>query len=272
MSAASRGCALGALAYALVVTRHAAAQDCTRLAPWSRLGDTATHFATPLKLALTGAAAVAPVGFSPTGLDHRLRVFNQRDLGGRPNLEPVSVLTPYAVGGLLVAGWVVSVAAESCDWQRRQAPILQGMGLTFAVATGLKFAVGRQWPNAGRDPSAPDRLQHPEFARQYSPFARLGAWPSGHTAVMFGAAAALRTSEPDLGWPAWLGYPIALGVGAAMWWGDHHWTSDILSGALLGEAIGQSAGQSFSPAGTSTTIALWPAGTDGVIALWSGTW
>jgi membrane-associated phospholipid phosphatase len=113
----------------------------------------------------------------------------------------------------------------------------------------LKFGVGRQWPNGGRDPNAPDRLDHPERARDFAPFQRpYAAWPSGHTALMFAGAASFRAANPDLGLAAWLGYPLAVGVASGMWLGDHHWGSDIISGALLGEAIGSSVGQSFSEA------------------------
>jgi membrane-associated phospholipid phosphatase len=255
----------------VAIARPASAEECTRAAPWSRLGDTATHYAAPLPLSLTAGSALAPVALSPTGLDHRLRVVNQRDLGGRPNLEPVSVATPYALGGVLIVGYVVSVVADDCRWERRQAATLQGMALTLVVATGLKFAVGRQWPNAGLDPSLPDRLDHPEFAREFRPFQRFGAWPSGHTAVMFAAAAAFRTSNPELGWPAWLGYPLALGVGAGMWWGDHHFASDIVSGALLGEAIGSSAGSSFAEPATPKAVAVVPLD-DGLLVTWTGAW
>jgi membrane-associated phospholipid phosphatase len=65
---------------------------------------------------------------------------------------------------------------------------------------------------------------------------------------MFAGAAAFRASRPELGWVSWLGYPLAVGVAGGMWLGDHHWASDILSGALLGEAIGGSVGQTFSEA------------------------
>lgn len=242
------------------------------MAPWSRLTDTAKLYARPLPLALTVGSALPPAVLSPTGWDHDLRVFNQRTLGGRPDLEPVSVATPYVLVGVLAAGWFTSLAVGSCAWQRRQAPVLQGMGLTAAVVTGLKFAVGRQWPNAGGDPSAPDRLDHPEYAREFSPFRRLGAWPSGHTAAMFAAASAFRASEPALGWRAWLGYPLAVAVGAGMWFGDHHFASDIVSGALLGEAIGSSAGESFSEPGTDARVGLLPIGRDGVLVVWTGSW
>ena len=131
--------------------------------------------------------------------------------------------------------------------QRVLVPLLQAGALTYGVVGLLKIGVGRQWPNGGADPSAADRLEHPERARDFTPFQRgVGAWPSGHTAVMFAFAAAFRASNPRLGWLSFAGYPLAVGVAGGMWFGDHHWASDIVSGALLGEAIGGSVGQSFS--------------------------
>ena len=63
---------------------------------------------------------------------------------------------------------------------------------------------------------------------------------------MFAFASAFRASNPELGVLSFLGYPLALGVAGGMWFGDHHFASDIVSGALLGEAIGSSVGKSFS--------------------------
>ncbi|HTU63448.1 MAG TPA: hypothetical protein VMF89_33530, partial [Polyangiales bacterium] len=36
------------------------------------------------------------------------------------------------------------------------------------------------------------------------------------------------------------------GVAFGMWFGDHHWVSDILSGALLGYGMGRSVGRAFA--------------------------
>jgi membrane-associated phospholipid phosphatase len=125
--------------------------------------------------------------------------------------------------------------------------MLQALVLGLGVTGLLKWTTGRSWPNGGRDPHAADRLEHPATAREFRPFrAGLAAFPSGHTLTMMVAAAAFRAAEPELGVLAWAGYPLALGVGAGMWLGDHHWASDIVSGALLGEAIGGSVGRSFS--------------------------
>jgi hypothetical protein len=268
---------IGLAAALLVVatcTEARAAAPCSDVAPWSHLPASGSHFARPVPLTLTALAVVTPFAMVPTGLDHEVRLLGQRDLFGKPKLEPVSVWTPYVLAGGLLAGYGVAVLASSCSAQRRIAPVLQAGVLTFGTVALLKFGVGRQWPNGGRDPSAPDRLDHPERARDFTPFQRpYAAWPSGHTALMFAASSAFRAANPDLGLAAWVGYPLALGVASGMWLGDHHWGSDIVSGALLGEAIGSSVGQSFSEAlGVPGVLVLSAPGNAGFGVQWAAAW
>ena len=60
------------------------------------------------------------------------------------------------------------------------ASLLQGMITTLGVESTLKVALGRTWPYGEQDRDAPDRLSHPEYAKQYYPFQWRGlAWPSG---------------------------------------------------------------------------------------------
>jgi membrane-associated phospholipid phosphatase len=258
----------------LSLAGRARAADCADAAPWSRLGRTGSNFARPLPLTLSALAVVTPFGFAPTGLDQRLRVVAQRDLPGRPNLEPVSVWTPYLLAGGLVVAYGTSVALDSCGGKRAVSPILQAGLITYAGIGFLKLAVGRRWPNGGQNPKAADRLDHPEGAHDFKPFQRgFGAWPSGHSALMFAGASAFRASNPELGWLSWLGYPLALGVASGMWLGDHHYASDIVSGALLGEAVGSSVGNSFSEAlGVPGELALLPDGQGGFAVRWAGLW
>ena len=265
------GPALGALALS---GRARAAPPCPGAAPWSNLSESAAHFARPVPLTLTALAVVTPFAMAPTGLDHQVRLVAQRDLFGKPQLEPVSVWTPYVLAGGLFVGYGVAALADSCSAKRRIAPVLQAGVLTFATVAILKFGVGRQWPNGGRNPDAPDRLDHPEYAHDFAPFQRpYAAWPSGHTALMFAGAASFRAANPDLGLAAWLGYPLALGVASGMWLGDHHWGSDIISGALLGEAIGSSVGQTFSDAlGAPGSLVLTAPDGSGLGVQWLAVW
>jgi len=77
----------------------------------------------------------------------------------------------------------------------------------------------------------------------------------------------------SLGVLSFSGYPLAVGVAGAMWLGDHHWASDIVSGALLGEAIGSSVGQSFSEAlGVPGQLVLSPLNGTGFGARWFTLW
>ncbi|HYP75723.1 MAG TPA: phosphatase PAP2 family protein [Polyangiaceae bacterium] len=263
-----------ALALLSSVATAQAEPGCAHTKPWSRLGRTAENYARPLPLALTLFAVYAPLSLAPTGADHQLRLVAQRDLFGKPKLEPVSVWAPYVLGAGMLVGYTVGLAAGSCATQRVLSPILQAGVLTYGVVGMLKFSVGRQWPNGGTDPNAPDRLEHPERAREFEPFQQgIGAWPSGHTAVMFAGAAAFRASNPELGWVAYAGYPLAVGVAGGMWLGDHHWASDIVSGALLGEAIGGSVGQSFSQAlGMPGALLVSPLARGGFAAQWYTVW
>jgi membrane-associated phospholipid phosphatase len=249
-------------------------EPCSAIAPWDRLGASGQNFTRPVPLALTALAIATPFGFAPTGVDQRLRIVAQRDLGGRPNLEPVSVWTPYVLAAGLLVGYGVGAATQSCSVERAILPVIQAGVFTFTAVSVLKLGVGRQWPNGGTDPNLPDRLDHPERAHDFAPFQRgFAAWPSGHTALMFSAAAAFRASNPELGVVGWVGYPLALGVASGMWFGDHHYASDIISGALLGEAIGDSAGRSFAvELGVPGSLALWPTPENGFELRWAGLW
>ncbi len=237
------GCGLG-----LAVTLLAASNsEALCAAPWQRLPEAGSEVLRPLPLALLGAAAVPPLVLAPTGVDYDLRVVAQDDLGGSYRPESVSLAAPYVVFGGTALTWGVAAVVDDCDLQKAPAAMLQGMAATLAAVSLTKWATGRTWPNGGRDPDAPDRLDYPGDAQDFEPFAQgLGAFPSGHTAVMFAAAAALRTSSPELRALRYVGYPLALGVGFGMWYGDNHWASDVLSGALVGEALGGSAGRAWS--------------------------
>lgn len=228
-----------------LATPHA--EGCEQLAPWSRLKEGAAHFASPLPLSLALAGFATPVLMAPTGADHAVRVFGQRSLGGEPNLEPVTVYTPYVFGGLLAATDLLVLSFEQCNVARPTSAMLQAFVVTLGTVTALKWTTGRGWPNAGGDPKAKDRLEHPEYATRFYWFSWKDgyAWPSGHTATMMAAASALATVTYHRSWVGYAAYAATLAVATGMWLGDHHWGSDIVSGGLFGFAIGQSVGRAF---------------------------
>lgn len=217
-------------------------------APWQRIPENGRQLIRPVPLVLIGVAATSPIALIPTGADHELRVFSQRELGGSYWPEDVSVVAPYALLPALGIFYAGAALGDWCEAQKPAAAVLQGIVETALVYGITKIITGRRWPV--NDP-ATETLDRPETARDFRPFQRihqeLGAFPSGHTGFMFAAAAALRASSPEFGLWRYVGYPFAAAMGFAMWFGDHHWASDIVTGALLGEAIGGAAGRSWAP-------------------------
>jgi membrane-associated phospholipid phosphatase len=106
----------------------------------------------------------------------------------------------------------------------------------------------------GEARDAPDQLDHPERAREFfhSPLDWNVAWPSGHTSACVSVVAALSAYFPDSAGVPLVGYPLALGVGFGMIAADSHWASDVVAGALLGQAIGWTVGSGFRRAHTSS--------------------
>jgi len=194
------------------------------------------------------AAAVAGTGaLAFGGVDHSFRVAVQRQISA-PALEDAAyyggAVTPVVVSGGL---YLAAVAASDQELAGAGSAALQALALTFGATVLLKVATGRPFPLHGEARDAPDQLDHPERAREFfrSPFDWNVAWPSGHTSASVSVVAALSAYFPDNGAVPLIGYPLALGVGFGMIAADSHWASDVVAGALLGQAIGWTVGTGF---------------------------
>ena len=216
--------------------------------PLDRLGADLAETFTGTNLLWSGGSLVATGLMAFSGADHAIRVGVQRDLSA-----------PVLANGALYAGYVLPAvvgaalyAAGGLAHDQSAAgagsAVLQSLGITV-VATGLlKLAAGRTFPLNGGDPNAPDRLDHPEYARQFRPFQSvwpLTAWPSGHASTSVCVASALTAYYPDKLWVPFIGYSLALLIGFGMIDGDYHWASDVVAGGLMGHAIGYSIGTAF---------------------------
>jgi membrane-associated phospholipid phosphatase len=216
--------------------------------PFDGLGADLVGAFTGTNLLFYGGAVAATGLMAFSGADHAVRAGVQRNL-----VVPAYADSAFFAGYILPATvapaiYLAGLAVHDPDVAGAGSAVLQALGVTL-VATGVfKIATGRPYPLHGGDPNAPDRLDHPEYAREFRPFQTfwpLPALPSGHTSAMTSIAAALTAYYPDRVWIPLLGYPLALLVGFGMLDGDRHWASDVVAGGLLGHAIGHSVGSAF---------------------------
>ena len=195
---------------------------------------------------LFGAAVLATGTMAQTDTDHSIRLAVQHHVAA-PAYGDAAYVTGYALPAITApAVYFVGLATGSPRIAGAGAAALQALGVTLATTGLLKWGTGRPYPLHGGDPHAADRLSHPEYAREWGPFQNgIGAWPSGHTSATTSIIAALAAYAPDQIWIPIVGYPAALAIGFGMVVGDRHWASDVLAGALIGQAIGWSIGTSF---------------------------
>jgi membrane-associated phospholipid phosphatase len=218
--------------------------------PWTDFGARASRLVAPAPLTMLGGAVAAPLVLAPTGVDQHVRVFFQRDLGGRYDAEAMSVTAPYALGAAALAGYGTSILTEDCAGSSFSSHALAAMGTAIAFTSTLKIVVGRSYLAAYTPPGG-DRLVDDGRSTRATPFESFGAWPSGHATVTFAFAAVMReelASRPF--YVRYSGYALATAVSFAMAYGDHHWASDLISGALIGEAFGRAFGGSLGDART----------------------
>jgi membrane-associated phospholipid phosphatase len=195
--------------------------------------------------AVAGSAALA---FS--GVDESVRVAIQGHFGSIAYGNAAN-LTGYILPVVVApAVWVTGLALGDRSATGAGSAAVQALAVSAVTGAVLKIGIGRVYPLNGRDPSAPDRLLHPEDAHTFRPFQGWSwpfpAWPSGHASSATSVVAALSAyyGRDEL-WIPLVGYPAALAIGFGMLAGDQHWTSDLLGGAVLGHCIGWSIGRAF---------------------------
>ena len=122
----------------------------------------------------------------------------------------------WVEGGLGLGGWGLGALTNDLKLQEFGRDATESLLESTVVATGLKYAVGRE---------RPDRSNNLSF-------------PSGHSITAFCFAPVVaRYWGWEAGVPAYL---LATVTGLARVEGDHHYLSDVLAGATLGIVIGNS--------------------------------
>ncbi len=220
--------------------------DAKNPTPVDGLGDDVVEAFTGVNVFYYAGAVLTTGAMAQSGVDHSVRVAVQGHLAA-PAYGDAAFYTGYLFPAIAAPSlYLVSLAVGDERWIGAGSAAIQALALTLATTGLLKWSTGRAYPLNGGDPAAPDRLDHPSFARTFTPFqGGLLAWPSGHTSATVGLVAALTAYAPEHFEIPLVGYPLAAAIGFGMVVGDRHWASDVLAGALIGQAIGGSVGASF---------------------------
>lgn len=176
---------------------------------------------------LTLGVAALGAGF---GLDHAVREeakHHHRSLRdateGINYLGNAGVLLGLNVGFLAVGEGIRQYDGTT---RYRDAALVatEAQALTLGLSAGLKTAIGRSRPRAGRGP------------HDFEPFGSDASFPSNHASQAFAVATVLADR---FGWEVGtLSYGAASLVGLSRVALDKHWTSDVVAGALLGTLVG----------------------------------
>jgi membrane-associated phospholipid phosphatase len=247
VGAAARWVAFGvAWGLAWGIEREARAED---RAP-TPLDDVGSDIADALggwNLVLYGAAVGETAAMAFAGGDHGARVLVRENLASDA-WGNTAYVSGYVLPVLVApAIWIAGLAAHDRATVGAGSAAVQALALAAVATAVLKWSTGRPYPLHGGDPHAPDVLEHPAYAREFSPFNLKGdwAWPSGHTSTTISVVAALAEWDPSCVAIPVIGYSVSAAIGLGMIVGDHHWTSDVVAGGLIGYAVGSSVGRSF---------------------------
>ena len=215
-----------------------------------------------------GGAVAASFAIALSGADHQARLALPRHAGTvSSDIARVSVVAGYVLPPIALVSYGVGWLVGSRPGARLGAAAVQSLAFTLGATFTVKALVGRPFPLHGGDPAAPDRYDHPEYAREIGPPSLTRtAWPSGHTAVVFSLASSLTWASPGRWWVPAISYPLAALVGYGMVAGDHHWLSDVVAGAMVGQAVGQAVGRQFAPSPTEVSWTLVPFGAGVAVA------
>ncbi len=235
---------LGLALATCVCCRDARAQE-RRATPVDELDTHLAHAFTGLPLALELAAVAATPTLILSGADGATR----RAFLGR---SQDALYSRYAVDAGYVAPALVPLALftlgaliDAPSARTPGAASLQAVVVGVATIFTLKWLTGRPYPSTipGSDATHSDDPR----AFGFHPFSldRGTAWPSGHTGAAFALASSL-TAASESWWVGVASYGFAGSIAAGMLVGQHHWLSDVLAGALLGQAIGGSIGRDFA--------------------------
>lgn len=182
------------------------------------------------------AGSIITVGTAMYLFDDEIRKFIRKNQNSTLDNASKYIFEPWG-GGIYPAilfGSYYLYGLTSKNLKARQIA-LGGTQVFFMAAIStqiLKHVFHRHRP-IDTDPSNPYLWDGPFKGWQNTSF------PSRHTTIAFALASFMQSIYSDKLWIGILSYGFAAGVGLSRVYENEHWPSDVLIGAALGYAIGQ---------------------------------
>lgn len=169
--------------------------------------------------------------------DDEIRKVFQKNTNNTLDAASKYVFEPWGSGlypAVLFGGYYLYGLAAK-DHKARQIALGGTQAFVMAAVTSqvVKHLFHRHRPSQDTPPN-PYLWEGPFKGWNYT------AFPSGHTTAAFAIASLMQKVYKDKVWVGVLSYGLATGVGLSRVYDNVHWPSDVLIGAALGYAIGQS--------------------------------
>jgi membrane-associated phospholipid phosphatase len=211
--------------------------------PIDGLGSDLADAFTGYNLVLYGVAVASSGIMAFGGADHAVQFGVQRNIAV-PAYGDFAQYAGYLVPLVLAPSlYLVGLGRDDPTVIGAGSAAIQSLVLAVLTTVVVKVGVGRVYPSQVT-------VDQPDAAHEFRPFHYFPlpvgpAWPSGHTVATTSVVAALTGYYPDELWIPFVGYPLALAIGFGLVDGDRHWTSDVIAGGLIGQAIGYTTGRAF---------------------------
>lgn len=182
------------------------------------------------------AGSIAVVGATLYIFDDEIRQVFQKNQNKNLDFASKYFFEPWGSGlypaALFGGYYIYGLAAKN----KRARQIALGGTQAFVMAAVssqvLKHIFHRHRPSQDNPPN-PYLWEGPFKGWEYT------AFPSGHTTAAFAIASMMSKVYKDKIWVGVLSYTLATGVGLSRVYDNVHWPTDVLIGAALGYAIGQ---------------------------------
>jgi hypothetical protein len=218
-----------------------------KLNPFTNIGNNTVASFTGYNLLFHAGGIAATYGIIKSDLDYNLHNYFYKNESKYNAYSVPAVYIGYFSPLLLGGGmYITGLASDNTKTAAAGCAVLQASLLAISEMSILKAITGRQNPDAMVYTKSTDKSSNFRFG-----FMRNGihwGWPSGHMMVSTAMVSSLTSFYSEnkiltfISWASWA-YMFA---GVSVHEGNTmHWFSDIVTGSLMGFAIGNTVGKNF---------------------------